>query len=267
MVNLFFQNKYGSILKKSRLNYDLEKYENITFTFSFVFSGLITALIVAILLFNHLNIVYGIVSFIFFFIMFFSLIKSIPSIIMTSKKNQLESDLLYSARHLLLNLESGTALINALENVSKLSNNSSMYFKELVFDVSFGLPIEEALLKSIEYSPSKAYSKILQEIKTSLDTGSNLQKTLKNTLQDITKNHLILIQEYGKRLNPMTMFYMILGTILPSLGTAMLIVGASLIPGLVIIDLRILLFLVFVLIIVQLFFVLSFRSLKPAVMQ
>jgi pilus assembly protein TadC len=186
---------------------------------------------------------------------------------LNSRKALLESDLLYSIRHLLLSLESGTALINSLESVSKLNTKSSIFFKELVFDISLGIPIEEALTKAIEYSPSKAYTKILLEISTSLETGADLQKTLKNSLEDITKNHLILIKEYGKKLNPMSMFYMMIGTIMPSLGTAGLIVASSLLPGIFVIDLRILLAITFLLLILQLFFVLAFRSLKPAVME
>jgi hypothetical protein len=127
-----------------------------------------------------------------------------------------------------------------------------------------GMRLENAIDKAIEYSPSKAYVKLLTEIKTSLKTGADLQNTLKNTLEDITKEHLIHIQEYGKKLNPMTMFYMIIGTILPSLGTAMLIVASSMIN--IEIGFAILGFVLFVLLMLQIFFVISFRSLKPEVM-
>lgn len=249
------------------MNYTLERFSKICFVFSFVVSGLITGLSIALLLFNKLSLAPSIFVFFITFAFTFNLIKLIPTMQLNSRKALLESDLLYSIRHLLLSLESGTALINSLESVSKLNTKSSIFFKELVFDISLGIPIEEALTKAIEYSPSKAYTKILLEISTSLETGADLQKTLKNSLEDITKNHLILIKEYGKKLNPMSMFYMMIGTIMPSLGTAGLIVASSLLPGIFVIDLRILLAITFLLLILQLFFVLAFRSLKPAVME
>ena len=195
------------------------------------------------------------------------MIKLVPSMRLKSEKAILESDLLYSARHLLLKLESGSSLLNSLESVSSLKTKSSTYFKKIMLDISLGTPIEIALDKSIEYSPSIAYTKILTEIKTSLETGSDLQKTIKNIVQDVTRNHLINIKEYGKKLNPLTMFYMILGTIFPSIGTALLIVAASLLPGIFVINFWILLFMLFMLFIVQFFFLLSFRSLKPGVME
>jgi len=260
-----FSKKFQEILKKTQINE--EKFSHTVIVLSLLFSVLLTLLFALLLFLSNSPLYYAGFVFIFVFIIVFTLVKSIPQFTLKSKKSMLESDLLYSVRHLVLKLESGSSLLNSIESVSKLKTNSSNYFKQLVFDVSLGVPIEEALSKAMEYSPSKAYSKILQEIKTSLTTGSDLQNTLKNTLEDITKSHLIHIQEYGKKLNPMSMFYMILGTILPSLGTAMLIVGSSLMPGILIIDMRILFFMAALLLVVQVFFVLAFRSLKPAVME
>jgi hypothetical protein len=86
-------------------------------------------------------------------------------------------------------------------------------------------------------------------------------------LDDITKQHHIKILEYGKRLNPMSMFYLIIGTILPSIGTAMLVVATSILRVGLIIDIRILMFIAFVVLVVQIFFILAFKSLKPAVIE
>lgn len=264
---MILSKEFIETLKKTKMNYTPKRFLRILIIFSSIVSGLISGLFIAILLFNGKPITIGLISFVIVFFFTFEIIKLIPIMNVKSKKATLESDLLYSARHLLLKLESGSSLINSLESVSELKTKSNIYFKEMVFDISLGVPIEEALEKSIEYSPSKAYTKILQEIKTSLKTGADLQKSLKSTLKDVTRQHLLFIQEYGKKLNPMSMFYMILGTILPSIGTAMLIVGASLLPGVLIIDLRILLFITFILFSVQLFFLFAFRSLKPAVME
>ena len=264
-MSSIFSKNYNEILKKAQIN--PEKFSRKTITYSFVFSFLIALLIGALLFFKNKSVLPALIMFVIFYFVIYNLLKMIPNFSVKSKKSLLESDLLYSARHLLLKLESGSSLINCIESVSFLDTNSSMYFKELMLDISLGIPLEEAIEKAIEYSPSKAYTKLLEEIKTSLKTGADLQNTLKSTLKDITRNHLIHIQEYGKKLNPMSMFYMILGAIVPSIGTAILIVSSSLLPGVLVIDLRLLLFIVFVLLMVQIFFVLTFRSLKPAVME
>ncbi len=262
---MFFSKKYQEDFKKTQN--DLERFTRTCFLFSAIISLLISGLIAAILIVNNKPVFYAVFVFFVFFVLSFNLIKLIPIFSLRSKKAMLESDLLYSARHLLLKIESGSSLINSIESVSNLRTKSSVYFKELMFDISLGMTVEDALKKSVEYSPSKAYSKILEEIRTSLKTGADLQKTLKSTIEDISRMHLIHIKEYGKKLNPMSMFYMILGAILPSIGTAILIVSSSLLPGVLVIDLRILLFITFLLLVVQVFFVLSFRSLKPGVME
>ncbi len=196
-----------------------------------------------------------------------NLLKLIPVFGIQSRKTMLESDLLYSARHLLLKQESGSSLINSLESVSKLRTKSSVFFKELLYDVNLGMPLEDAIKKSVESSPSKAYTKFLEEISSAMRTGADMQKALKAILDDVAKQHFIQIQEYGKKLNPMSMFYMIIGTILPSLGTAMLVVAASFLSGGIIIDIRALLFIASIVLIVQVFFILGFKSLKPSVME
>ncbi len=267
MKNLFFSKQFEETLKKAQLGYDIEKFSNLVFIFSFVGSIILTGF--TLLFVIKLSLPYyslGVV-FVISFILLFLLIKSIPTFAVQNKRAELESDLLYSTRHLLLKLESGSSLLNALESVSKLKTKSSMFFKEIMYDVSLGMPTENALEKAIEYSPSKAFTKIMEEIQTSLSTGVDLQKTLKSTLKDVTKQHLIAIQEYGKKLNPMSMFYMIIGTIVPSLGTSMIVVATSLLPGAIIIDRRILMFIAALLLVIQIFFILGFKSLKPMVIE
>jgi len=264
---MFFSKQFEETLKKAQLGYDIEKFTKLILTFSFVGSVLLT--LFGLLIVIQLSLPYYVLGgvFVISFILLFLLIKLIPSFGVQNKRAKLESDLLYSTRHLLLKLESGSSLLNALESVSKLRTNSSIFFKEIMYDISLGMPTENALEKAIEYSPSKAFTKIMEEIQTSLSTGADLQKTLKSTLKDVTKQHLISIQEYGKKLNPMSMFYMIIGTIVPSLGTAMIVVATSLLPGAIIIDRRILMFIAALLLVIQIFFILGFKSLKPMVIE
>ncbi len=254
-------------LKKAMLNYSSESYMRLC-----IIAGLFVAVVFTgfgFLLRLKKEYPLYILFFIFIavFLVIFQLVKSIPYFTVQNRKGALESDLLYSARHLLLKLESGSSLVNSIESVSNLKTNSSLYFKELMYDISLGVPIEDAIEKSILTSPSPGYSKFLEEISTSLKTGADLNKTLRSTIGDITRQHLIQIQEYGKKLNPMSMFYMIFGTILPSLGTAMLVVVSSFLPGMIIIDKRILLGVAVFVLFAQVFFILAFKSLKPMVVE
>lgn len=261
----FFSKEFEEIIKKAKIDTNIDNFVKITYFFSFIISISIIGFAFFLYIKRPFPIYFFFIIFIITFFLVFNFIKLLPRFSLENRKSMLESDLLYSARHLLLKLESGTSLINSIESVSKLKTNSSIYFKELIYDIDLGMPLEDAIKKSIENSPSKAYTKLMEEILSALRTGSEIKKTLKETLKDITKEHIIQIQEYGKKLNPATMFYMIIGTILPSLGTALLVIATSFMPILKI-NIKVLLAIAFMVLVVQLFFVLMFKSLKPMVM-
>jgi type II secretory pathway component PulF len=265
--SILYSEKLEDTLKRAGLNYTSVSFLRLCLIGSMIVAVSFTGFAVLLRIKRSFPVTYLLVIFLITFFIIFQLLKSIPSFSLQNKKAFLEADLLYSARHLLLKLESGSSLVNSIESVSVLKTNSSIFFKELMYDISLGLPVEDAIKKSSEISPSPAYSKILEEISTSLKTGADLNKTLRSTIDDVTRKHLIQIQEYGKKLNPMSMFYMIFGTILPSLGTAMLVVISSFLPGMIIIDKRILLGAAVVVLLAQVFFVLAFKSLKPAVVE
>jgi hypothetical protein len=254
-------------LRRAAIKVPEDRYIGNASRFSFMVALLISAFILLVLLKQKATLLWLIPVFIVFFMLMLYVILSVPKSRIKMRRAAVESDLLYSARFFLLKLESGTPLLNALIDVSRLSTKSSKFFEEIVSDVYLGTPIEKAIDNAIDFSVSPALTKILEEIKNSLKTGTDIDKELKVTLDDITKLHVIQIQAYGKKLSPLSMFYMIMGTILPSIGAAMLVIASAFLPGVInTIDMKILSFLIFIVAVIQGFFILLFKSLKPEVM-
>jgi hypothetical protein len=56
-----------------------------------------------------------------------------------------------------------------------------------------------------------------------------VSEPLSNTLDDISGEQLLEIQRYGKKLNSLTIFYMLIAVVMPSIGVAMFAVIGSLI--------------------------------------
>ena len=54
-----------------------------------------------------------------------------------------------------------------------------------------------------------------------------MSKSLGSVLEQIAREQTIEVNRYGKKLNPLAMFYMIIAVILPSLGVTMLVVLSS----------------------------------------
>jgi pilus assembly protein TadC len=254
----------SSTLKKAAIEEEVDVFIKKRIIFSFFYAIFPTAFLLLVFLKEKFPLILLSVVFMIFFVMCLFVFLNLPSFSVTNRRVELESDLLYSARFLLLKLESGAPLYNALIDVSKLHTKSSKYFQELVTDISLGTPLEEAIDYAIKYCPSRAYGKILEEIRNSLKTGSDIEKSLNSTLSDITKEHIIQIKLYGRKLAPISMFYMIAGTIAPSLGTAMFVVASTFLN--IRITFGILLFLVFGLAMLQGFFIIIFKAVKPQVM-
>ena len=87
--------------------------------------------------------------------------------------------------------------------------------------------MEDALTEAVEFIPSDDFRRILWQILNSIRTGSDIGKSLNLVLEQIAKEQTIEVNKYGRKLNPLAMFYMIIAVILPSLGMTMMIVLSS----------------------------------------
>ena len=201
------------------------------------------------------------VSFVVLFIIFFYYhLLSIQSKIITRRKI-IDRDVLFSGRFLLVKLNSGQPLINALIDASKSPGVSNIYFKEIVEDIQLGNSLEKALSDASEYSPSEKLRKILFQISNAIKIGIDVSEYLETTLQDIAHDQILEIERYGKKLNSLTLFYMLLAVVIPSLGLTISIVVVSL-AGLTVDALFFGIILLF-LTIIQLVFLLTYKAFRP----
>ena len=141
----------------------------------------------------------------------------------------IDKDVLFAGRFLLVKLNSGRPLINALEDATKSYGISNEYFKEIIRDIDLGTPLEQALEKATHNCPSEKLKKILFQITNALKIGTDVTNFLDAILDEIADQQLIEIQRYGKKLSSLTMFYMLFAIVLPSLGMTMVIVIISLV--------------------------------------
>ncbi|MBW2992655.1 type II secretion system F family protein, partial [Candidatus Woesearchaeota archaeon] len=155
--------------------------------------------------------------------MFFYFLK-IPDLLIIKKEKEVNKEIVFAGRFLIIELESGVSLYNAIRNVTKSYNIVGKYFNEIIEDIDMGTPIEDALNKAIEYTPSSDFRKVLWQMLNSIKTGADIAESLKNVVEQVTKRQIIEIKKYGKKLNPLAMFYMMIAVIIPSIGTTMIIV-------------------------------------------
>jgi len=179
------------------------------------------------------------------------------------RKKAMDQEVLFSGRYLLIKMQSGTPFFNSLIDASKVFGIAGKFFEEIIDEVDTGTPIEIALENAATTCPSKNFRIILREMNNALKLGVDVTKTLELILEDIASDQLEEIRAFGKKINALSMFYMIFAVVIPSLGMTIFIIASSFI-GLSI-SLTHLFFVIFLLVFIQFMFLALFRSIRPTV--
>jgi archaeal flagellar protein FlaJ len=133
-------------------------------------------------------------------------------------------EIIFAGRFLIIELQSGVPLYNSFINLAKNYEISGKFFAEIVEKVNLGTTMEDALNEAINTSPSPELRKVLWQVLNSMKTGADVASSLNAVIDQIVRQQQIDVKEYGRKLNPMAMFYMMIAVIVPSLGTTMVIV-------------------------------------------
>jgi len=182
-------------------------------------------------------------------------------ITIAKREREIDRDVLFAGRFLLVKLNSGRPLINSIMDASNSYGVASKFFREIVKDIELGTPMEDALQKAYRHTPSKRFKKILFQINNALKIGVDVSVPLEAALEEIAEEQLVEIQRYGKKLNSLTMFYMLVAIVVPSLGITLFSVIATMVA--IKVDMSLLVIVLFFLVIVQMLFISFFKSIRP----
>jgi archaeal flagellar protein FlaJ len=158
------------------------------------------------------------VVFLFIFFYFFQ----IPIVKISKIDKEINKEIIFAGRFLIVEIESGVTLYDAMKNLPRNYPSVGAYFQEIINKINIGTTMEDALTEIIEICPNSGLIKIFWQISNSLRTGGDIAEPLKNVIQNIIKEQQIMVNEYAKKLNPLAMFYMLIAIIMPSLGVTML---------------------------------------------
>ena len=193
----------------------------------------------------------------------FQLLIRVVDVEIRKYAKEIDKDVLFAGRFLLIKLNSGKPLINAIVDASNSYGVASGYFKHIVKDIELGTPLEEALEKASRYCPSEKMRRILFQITNALKIGVDVTNFLGAILDEIAQDQLVEIQKYGRKLSGLTMFYMLFAVVVPSLGITMFITVVSLVS--IHVDFGLFIVFLFAIVVVQLAFISVFKSARPNV--
>ena len=208
------------------------------------------------------KIILVLILFALFFLLFQYSIISVKSKI-RKRERQINKEVLFVGRYLLVKLYSGRPLLNALIETANSRGVAAKFIKEIVDDIDIGNTIEDALNKAMIYSPSEDLRRILFHVNNALKLGIDVTKPLESVLREITKEEELEIKKYGKKLNTLVIFYMLAAVIVPSLGISMFIVISSFLnvpfgfTGMMVF--------VFFIVVIEFVFITLFKGIRPMV--
>ncbi len=193
----------------------------------------------------------------------FGFLMKAPKGAIRKRQREIDKDVLFAGRYILMKLESGSTIISTLVDASKGYGIAAKYFKEIVHEINTGVPAEHALESARFFSYSEKFRKIIWQLVVTLKTGTNVIGPLKATLSAIANEQIIEIKEYGKKLNSLMLFYMVVACVAPSLGLAMFLIVGSFIKLQV--SNGMLIGILFFLGVIQAFFLILIKSARPMV--
>jgi len=157
------------------------------------------------------------------FLAFFYIIQY-PMLIISKKTRDLDRHLLFALRHIQVQVKSGIPLFDGLVSVSKGDYGLiSEEFKKCVKKISTGTSETNALEELIFKNPSIYFRRVIWQITNAIRTGADLTGTLDAIVENLANEQKVAIRRYGSQLNPLSMMYMMLAVILPSLGITFLV--------------------------------------------
>jgi len=153
-----------------------------------------------------------------------------PKIYSSRKQMNIEKNLIPSLEDMLIQLNSGIPLFSILVNLSTADYGFlSEEFKKAVKKINAGYPQIEVLEELGENNPSPFFRRALWQISNGMRAGSDISIVISESIKALNEEQLIQIQNYGNKLNPLIMFYMLVSVIIPALAITFLTIIASMV--------------------------------------
>ncbi len=193
-----------------------------------------------------------------------------PRVYLGRAAKEIERNVLYVTRHLMIQTSAGVPLFDAMVSVSKKYGSplldygaASVEFDRITKEVRGGKEMTEALEGSAARINSNSYRRIMWQLANANKAGANMGFVLRQMMSYLAEEQRVSIRDYGSQLSPIAVFYMLTCIIAPTMGTIFLVMITAL-AGIAVTWLVLGSVLAFMLV-MQVFFVGLIRSKRPVV--
>lgn len=217
-------------LKEAEIPYEAESLGAIAFfqflIFFLLFGGL--TFIVSLRVFNTPNIGLAVLVGGMLGAMISLQLLAWPTILVKKKVRELDRNLVFALRTILVQIRSGVSLFEAMKVVANGGfGGVSKEFKRAVEEIQTGTSEEDALEKIGDLNPSLYFRRMIWQLVNGMKEGSDISLVLAESVDTLAREQVIQLRQYESNLKLLSLVYMMLGVIIPALGITFLIVLSS----------------------------------------
>ena len=168
-----------------------------------------------------------------FFVGFLNYIQLVtyPKAVVNKRVKDLEKNLLFALRTILVQIRSGVPIFDAFVSVASGNYGQiSEEFKIVIDKARSGKPVLDSLEELAVRNPSMYFRRAIWQMVNAMRSGSDIGENLECVIDALAKEQMVQIKEYKSILNPLAMMYMMIAVIIPSLGITVMII-ISTFPG------------------------------------
>ena len=193
--------------------------------------------------------------------------RAYPKIYFLKRQRDIERNLIPALEDISIQLSSGIPLFSILVNISGSDYGElSVEFKKAVQKINAGEAEVDVLEALGESNPSNYFKRVLWQLSNGMRAGSDMLGVIQDNLHSLNEEQMIQIQEYGNKLNPLIMFYMLISVIAPALSVTFLTILSSMISLPKGMTVMIFLGLFIFVILIQIMFLGIIKSKRPSLM-
>ncbi len=162
---------------------------------------------------------------IFMAVMIFVQMIMYPTLIVRTRVKNIEKNLVFAMRAILVQLKSGVSLFDSMTMVSRGQYGVvGEEFQKAIDAINTGTPEQIALEEMSEKNPSPYLRKSIWQIVNGMNAGGDISDILGETVRSMIREQKLAITKYGSQLRVLSLMYMMIGVIMPALGVTLLII-------------------------------------------
>jgi len=165
----------------------------------------------------------------------FSYILLIPRWLASKRRAGIERQMLHVSRHLMIQTSAGVPLFDAMVSISEDYGDDrlnygpiSREFSLIVREVRAGKDLGDALDESAARNNSSYYQRLVWQLANAHRSGTQMGTVLAQVVEFLSSEQRVAIRNYGSQLGTLSMLYLFMCVIAPTMGMIFLAILSSL---------------------------------------